>query len=60
MNYKYIRCDNVGTLRHLLEEIPDEAFILVNGKKAKFRDDASTGTVYLESDEAKLPCSFDF
>lgn len=44
-------CNTVRMLLHLLEHIPEDAFLRVNGKKALFRDDANAYTVYLDSAE---------
>ena len=51
MSRLYVNCDNVGMLRKLLERIPDDVYIRVNGKKAMFCEDAKTWTVYLDSSD---------
>ena len=60
MENKCIPCEDVGTLIELLKSIPDDANLRVNGKKARFYDDANTWTVYLESveDEPYYPYPF--
>ncbi len=51
MKNESVPCDTVWKLLHLLEHIPDDAQIRVNGKKALFRDDPTTYTIYLDSAE---------
>ena len=53
MAKNYIPCDTVGDLYRLLAQIPADANLLVNGKKAVFSEDANTWTVYLDQVEDK-------
>lgn len=60
MFHLYVPCDNVGMLRRLLEQIPDDAYIKVDGKKAMFYGDPNTWTVYLDSNIEESDDPFQF
>ena len=58
----YIRtsCDTKQILLMLINDYPDNAEILINGKKALLRVDDNEKIIHLDSIDYKLPCGFDF
>ena len=58
---RYVQhCDTVGMLLHLLEHIPEDAFLRVNGKKAVYSEDANAYTIYLDSAEDETDTLYGF